>query len=86
MRATIASIDHDLLPGEYATARRYLGDLQRALLVPQEDVGASRIGRTIPVVVPGDKVEQRIVTLGDNYGENGIAVTGLKAGDRVITG
>ena len=86
VRATIANPDHDLLPGQYATARLHLGDLQGALLVPQEAVGASQIGRTILVVVPGDKVEQRIVTLGDNYGENVVAVTGLKAGDRVITG
>lgn len=63
VRATIANHDHDLIPGEYATARLHLGDPQGALLVPQEAVGAGQIGRTILVVVPGDKVEQRIVHL-----------------------
>ena len=38
------------------------------------------------VVTADDKVEQRIVTLGDSYDENVVATTGLKAGDRVITG
>jgi multidrug efflux system membrane fusion protein len=86
LRATIANPDHALLPGEYVTARLHLGDLQGALLVPQSAIGASQIGRTVMVVADGDKAAERIVTLGDNYGDNVVVLTGVKAGDRVITG
>ena len=86
LRATIANSDHGLLPGRYVTARLRLGELQDALLVPQEALGATQIGRTVMVVAAGNKVDQRIVTLGDSYDENVVITTGLKAGDRVITG
>jgi multidrug efflux system membrane fusion protein len=86
VRATIANPDHALLPGQYVTARLHLGDLQDALLIPQSAVGATQIGRTVMVVGAGNKVAARIVTLGDEVGENVVAVTGLRVGDRVITG
>ncbi len=86
LRATIANPDHGLLPGQYVTARLHLGDVQGALLVPQDAVGATQIGRTLMVVAAGNKVEQRIVTLGDTYDETVVVTTGIKAGDQVITG
>ena len=86
LRATIANPDHGLLPGQYVTAQLHLGDLDGAILIPQNTVVATQIGRTVMVVAAGNKVEQRIVTLGDSYGENVVASTGLKAGDQVITG
>ncbi len=86
LRATIANPDHGLLPGQYVTARLHLGDLPGALLVPQSAVGATQIGRSVMVVAAGNRVAARTVTLGDTYGENVVVLTGLKAGDRVITG
>ena len=86
LRATIANRDHALLPGQYVTARLHLGDLQGALLIPQSAVGATQIGRTVMVVTATSEVAARIVTLGDNYDENVVALTGVAAGDRVITG
>jgi multidrug efflux system membrane fusion protein len=86
LRATIANPDHALLPGEYVTVRLHLGDLNGALLIPQKAVGATQIGRTVMVLAEGNTVAQRFVTLGDNYGENVVVTSGLKAGDRVITG
>lgn len=86
MRATIANPDHALLPGQYVTARLHLGDRDGALLVPQDVVGSSQIGRTAMIVGDGDKVEQRTVKLGDTYGDLVVITDGLKAGKRVITG
>ncbi len=86
LRATVANPDHGLLPGQYVTATLHLGDLQGALLVPQNAVGSTQIGQTLMIVGGGDKVEQRIVTLGDTYDESVVVTTGLKAGDQVITG
>jgi len=86
VRATIANSDHALIPGQYVTARLHLGDLDGALLVPQTAVGSTQLGRTLMVVGAGNKAEQRIVKLGDSYGDMIIITDGLKVGDRVITG
>jgi multidrug efflux system membrane fusion protein len=86
LRATIANPDHALLPGQYVIATLHLGDLQGAVLVPQSAVGATQIGRTLMIVGAGNKVEQRLVRLGDNEGEMVVVTDGLKPGERVITG
>ena len=86
LRATIANQDHALLPGEYVTATLHLGDLQGAVLVPQSAVGSTQIGRTLMIVGEGNKVEQRLVKLGDSDGDMIVVTGGLKPGERVITG
>ncbi len=86
LRATIANPDHALLPGQYVIATLHLGDLQGAVLVPQSAVGATQIGRTLMIVGEGNKVEQRLVKLGDNDGDRVVVTDGLKPGERVITG
>jgi multidrug efflux system membrane fusion protein len=86
LRATIANQDHALLPGEYVTATLHLGDVQGAMLVPQSAVGSTQIGRTLMIVGDGNKVEQRLVKLGDSDGDKVLVTGGLKPGERVITG
>jgi multidrug efflux system membrane fusion protein len=86
LRATIANQDHVLLPGEYVTATLHLGDLENALLVPQSAVGSTQIGRTLMIVGEGNKVEQRLVKLGDSDGDMIVVTDGLKPGERVVTG
>jgi membrane fusion protein, multidrug efflux system len=86
LRATIDNPDRALLPGQYVTARLYLGDLQGAVQVPQSAVSSTQIGKTVLVVGEGDKVEQRIIKLGDSQGAVVIVADGLKPGDRIITG
>jgi multidrug efflux system membrane fusion protein len=86
LRATIGNADHGLLPGQYVTARLHLGDRKDALQVPQSAVGSTQIGRTLLIVGDGNKVEQRIVKLGDSDGDMIIVSDGLKPGERVITG
>jgi multidrug efflux system membrane fusion protein len=86
VRATIANQDHALLPGEYVTATLHLGDLPGAVLVPQSAVGSTQIGRTVMIVGEGNKVEQRLVKLGDSDGAMIVVTDGLKPGERVITG
>lgn len=85
-RASIANPDRTLLPGQYVTARLHLGDRDGALLVPQAAVGATQIGRTLMLLGADGKVEQRVVKLGDSYGDQVVVTEGLKPGERVITG
>jgi multidrug efflux system membrane fusion protein len=86
LRATIGNADHLLLPGQYVTAQLHLGDLKGALLVPQSAVTATQIGQMVMIVGNDDKVEQRIVKLGDTEGDMVVVTDGLKAGERVVTG
>jgi multidrug efflux system membrane fusion protein len=86
LRATIGNQDHALLPGEYVTATLHLGDLPNAVLVPQSAVGTTQIGRTLMIVGKDNKVEERLVKLGDNDGDMIVVADGLKPGERVITG
>lgn len=86
LRATIANPDHGLLPGQYMTARLHLGDQEGALMVPQDAVGASQMGRFLMTVGKDGKAEQHVVKLGDSNDDMVVVTDGLKAGDRVITG
>lgn len=85
IRATIANLNHTLLPGQYVTARLHLGDQEGALLVPQGAVGAAQGGRFLMVVSKDGKVEQRTVKLWDSDEDNIVLTDGLKVGERVIT-
>lgn len=86
LRATIANPDHGLLPGQYMTARLHLGDQEGALMVPQNAVGASQMGRFLMTIGKDGKAEQHVVKLGDSNDDMVVVTDGLKAGDRVITG
>jgi multidrug efflux system membrane fusion protein len=55
-------------------------------MVPQAAVGSSQLGKYLYVVVEGNKVEQRIVSLGPSDGDAVSALSGVAVGDRVITG
>jgi multidrug efflux system membrane fusion protein len=85
-RATIANADFALLPGQYVRVRLHVGRLSDTLMVPQAAVGSSQLGKYLYVVGEGNKVEQRIVSLGPSDGDAVSALTGVAVGDRVITG
>jgi multidrug efflux system membrane fusion protein len=85
-RATIANADETLLPGQYVRVRVHLRDEPDALLVPQVAVGSSQLGKYVYAIGAGDKVEQRLVTLGATQGPLVAILSGVSATDRVITG
>ena len=85
-RATIANADKTLLPGQYVRVRVHLGQQPDALLVPQTAIGSSQLGKYVYVVGAGNAVEQRLVTLGTTLGPLVAVLSGVKDGDRVITG
>ena len=85
-RATIANADFALLPGRYVRVRLHVGRLSDTLMVPQAAVGSSQLGKYLYVVGEGNKVEQRIVSLGPSDGDAVSALSGVAVGDRVITG
>jgi RND family efflux transporter MFP subunit len=74
-----------LMPGMYANATLTLDRKGSALAVPLEAVQQENDRATVWVLCPGDKVQNRQITLGvqtENYAE---VTSGLKDGDEVVT-
>jgi len=80
----VANANADLKPGLFATARIEQKNRTPAILVPADALqttgGTSRV-----YVVSGDRVEERIVTIGQTVDRLVEIVNGLKAGERVAT-
>jgi len=85
-RATLDNADLTLMPGQYVRIRLHVGEQADALLVPQVALGSSQLGKYVYVVGEGNKVEQKLVSLGHNDGEFATVLTGVKESDQVIVG
>ena len=84
VEAAIPNDNGDLKPGMFATALVQQVKQTPAVLVPASAVrvisGTSRV-----FVMTGDRVEERIVTTGQNKDELVEIVNGVRAGERVAT-
>lgn len=84
VEAVVPNADGMLKPGSFATARIEQANRSPGVLVPTAAVrtvgGTSRV-----FVVSNDRVEERIVTVGQPEGDLSEIPTGLKAGEKVAT-
>jgi RND family efflux transporter MFP subunit len=82
VEAVAPNADGRLKPGLFVTALLQQPKPAAALLVPASAVetmaGTSRV-----YVISGDKVEERIVTLGEKIGDRVELATGVKAGEKI---
>ena len=82
VEAIAPNADNRLKPGLFATALLQQPAPAAAMLVPASAVetvaGTSRV-----YVLAGDKVEERIVTIGEKVGDLVELATGIKAGEQV---
>lgn len=85
-RATVDNPDRTLLPGQFVRVRLHVADQPNTLLVPQAAVGSSQLGKYLYIVGKGNKLEQRYVTLGPQYGTMVAVQKGVTAGELVVTG
>jgi membrane fusion protein (multidrug efflux system) len=84
LRAVFPNPDRLLLPGMYVRAIVEQGIAQNSFAVPQRGVTRNSKGEATAMFVGVDgKVEQRVLTISRNVGNNWLA-TGIKDGDRVI--
>jgi RND family efflux transporter MFP subunit len=85
VEAVVPNHDRRLKPGFFATARIERGELTPRVVVPAASVrtvaGTARL-----FVVDGERARERVVTVGEVVDEAIEVVTGLAAGERVITG
>jgi len=76
---------HILLPGMYVRAVVQEGEVDRAILVPQQAVSRDAKGNPFVMMVDGsDKVQQRTITVDRPIGDRWLVASGLAPGERVI--
>lgn len=85
LRMEFANPEGFLLPGMFVLADIPQGQLQGAVLTPQEGVSRDRRGRPVAMVVNDQNVvEERTLEIAQDRGAQWIVTEGLAPGDRVI--
>lgn len=85
LRAEFANADRKLLPGQFVRARVITGSHDGVFLVPQTAVLTGEQGKFVFIVNAKNQVERRAVTVGEWRGANWVVLSGLSAGDKVVT-
>ena len=78
--------DLSLLSGQYVRIRLAVRTQPDALMVPQTALGSSQLGKYVYVVGEGNKVDQRLVSLGPADGPLIAVLKGVSDGEQVING
>jgi membrane fusion protein (multidrug efflux system) len=61
------------------------GEIDRAILVPQQGVSRDPKGNPVALIVDGSgKVQQQMITVDRTIGDKWLVASGLKPGDQVI--
>jgi len=85
LRMVFPNPKHVLLPGMYVRAVVQEGEVDKAILVPQQGVSRDPKGNPIAFIVDGEgKVQQRMITVDRAIGDKWLITDGLKPGDRLI--
>ncbi|MDB5410416.1 MAG: efflux transporter periplasmic adaptor subunit [Rhodospirillales bacterium] len=93
LQATLANADHRLLPGMFANARVVLPPQANVVTVPETAVDYTLYGDSVFVIrqdgadagKPVFKVKRSFVKTGERLDGNVAIVSGLAAGDRIVT-
>ena len=85
LRATIPNAGHQFWPGRFVNIRLILTTIHQAVLVPATAPQLSANGSFVYVVKDDMTAEQRPVTLGQQQGDLIVIVSGVAAGEQVVT-
>ena len=85
LRMVFPNPKHVLLPGMYVRAVVQEGEVDRAILVPQQGVSRDPKGSPVALIVDGEgKVQQRMIAVDRAIGDKWLVSSGLAPGDRLI--
>jgi membrane fusion protein (multidrug efflux system) len=85
LRMVFPNPKHILLPGMYVRAVVQEGEMDRAILVPQQAVSRDPKGNPLALIVDAEgKVQQQMITVDRAIGDKWLVAAGLKPGDQVI--
>ena len=85
LRAEFKNADKALLPGQFVRARITTGSRDGVFLVPQAAVATGEQGTFVFIANAQNQAERRPVSVGEWKGTDWIILSGLQAGDKVIT-
>jgi multidrug efflux system membrane fusion protein len=85
LRATVPNDDEALFPNEFVNVNLLVDTLQNVVLVPTPAVQTGAPGDFVYLVNADDTVSVHKVTLGPSDGKNTVIVSGLSAGQVVVT-
>ena len=85
LRATVPNDDEALFPNEFVNVQLLVDTLKNAVLVPTPAVQNGAPGDFVYLVNADDTVSVHKVTLGPSDGKNTVILSGLKAGQVVVT-
>ena len=85
LKATFANLREILWPGQFVTLSLQLDELTIAVAVPTQAVQVGQNGSFIFVVKPDQTVETRTVTTGVSHGGLTAILSGVSAGETVVT-
>lgn len=84
IRAKFINPDAQLLPGQYTSLSISLPDEESVLLISQASVQEEQQGRFVLVVNSENKIEKRMVTLGNRYDVRWEVIKGLEIGEKIV--
>ncbi|MCC8393557.1 efflux RND transporter periplasmic adaptor subunit [Paraburkholderia sp. MMS20-SJTR3] len=85
LRATFANDDEALFPNEFVNVKLLVDTMQNAVLVPTAAVQTGAPGDFVYLVNPNSTVSVHKVRLGPSDGKNTVILSGLAAGNEVVT-
>jgi multidrug efflux system membrane fusion protein len=85
LKATFPNEDDSLWPGQFVNVTLTLSELTDAVIVPSQAVQVGQGGQFIYVVKADQTVENRPVKTGISFGNETVVLSGLKAGETVVT-
>ena len=85
LRATFSNDDEVLFPNEFVNVNLLVDTLQNAVLVPTPAVQSGAPGDYVYLVGSDDTVSVHKITQGPSDGKNTVILTGLSAGQQVVT-
>lgn len=81
----IANPDRNLKIGMQANVRLDASNTIDAMIIPKEAILDHEGKKIVYVLLSGEEFQRREVTLGDEYGDKVAILSGLQAGERVVT-
>jgi membrane fusion protein, multidrug efflux system len=85
LRATFANDDEALFPNEFVNVKLLVDTMQNAVLVPTPAVQSGAPGDFVYLVNADSSVSVHKVKLGPSNGQETVILSGLSAGDEVVT-
>ncbi|NKF50760.1 efflux RND transporter periplasmic adaptor subunit [Shewanella sp. WXL01] len=84
LRASFDNANSLLLPGLFVTLIVESPVVEKAILIPQASVQEDQQGRFVMVLTSENKVEKRVIELGERFGIDWRVLSGLKQGERIV--